>query len=225
MQRKQNQDSSWHSIAGTVPACCRAPSASARADRTDGRLRLVYRRAGVGTAEFTSLKAGDTLSVLGPLGNGFPLQPGRALVVGGGIGVPPLLALARELPGPVTLVMGYRSRTYLEEELRAEAPLILATEDGSRGTKGNVLDAIREHHVTADVVYACGPLPMLKALKAWAAEENIPLWISMEEKMACGIGACLACVCRTEEKDEHSQVNNRRICAEGPVFDAREVIL
>ncbi len=194
--------------------------------RETGQLRLVYRKVGKGTEEFSKLTAGDTLDVLGPLGNGFPLEhAGRALIVGGGIGVPPLLELARQLPSEKTLVMGYRSQTYLEDELRAAAPLCIATEDGSRGTKGNVLDAIRENALTADVLYACGPLPMLRALKQYAEEEGLEAWLSLEEKMACGIGACLACVCSSTEKDEHSQVKNKRICAEGPVFNAREVVL
>ena len=193
--------------------------------REDRALRLVYRKAGAGTEEFSRLSAGDSLTVLGPLGNGFPMEGGRTLVVGGGIGVPPLLELARQLPGEVTLVMGYRSRTYLEKELREAAPLYIATEDGSSGTRGNVIDAIRENQLTADTVYACGPLPMLRALKAYAREHGMKLWVSMEERMACGIGACLACVCRSEETDGHTMVHNKRICAEGPVFDAEEVVL
>lgn len=194
-------------------------------DRENGRIRLVYRTAGKGTREFSRLKSGDRLSVLGPLGNGFPLEPaGRALIVGGGIGVPPLLQLARELPGEKTLVMGYRSRTYLERELGAEAPLVISTEDGSLGTKGNVLDAIRENHLEADTIYACGPLPMLRALKEYARENGKKAWVSLEEKMACGIGACLGCVVESRDTDDHSKVRNKRVCAEGPVFDAEEVI-
>ena len=90
--------------------------------------------------------------------------------------------------------------------------VVLATEDGRAGTKGNVIDAIREHGLKADVIFACGPTPMLRALKAYAAEENITCFLSLEEKMACGIGACLACVCKTKNVDEHSQVHNARIC-------------
>lgn len=194
-------------------------------DRENGRLRLVYRKVGKGTEEFSRLIAGDSLDILGPLGNGFPLEGTRSLLVGGGIGVPPLLELARQLPGEKTLVMGYRSQTYLEEELKETAPLYIATEDGSKGTKGNVIDAIRENHLEGDTIFACGPLPMLRALKEYAEEHNMEAWISMEEKMACGIGACLACVCQSTEKDEHSQVHNKRICAEGPVFNIREVTL
>ena len=102
---------------------------------------------------------------------------------------------------------------------------MIATEDGSAGTKGNVLDVVRENGLKADVIYACGPAPMLRALKAYALEEGIECWLSMEEKMACGIGACLSCVCRSTEKDEHSQVNNKRICTEGPVFLSTDIEL
>ena len=124
------------------------------------------------------------------------------------------------------IVMGYRdANTFLKEEFEAWGETIVATEDGSVGTKGNVLDAIRENGLTADVIYACGPTPMLRALKAYAAEQGMDCYISMEERMACGIGACLACVCKSKEKDEHSNVKNKRICKEGPVFDAKEVEL
>ncbi len=191
-----------------------------------GKLRLVYRIAGAGTREFSEFKPGDTVEILGPLGSGFPIRPGRALVVGGGIGVPPLLELARHLPGEVQLVMGYRTgETYLEKELSQSGTLYLATEDGSRGTPGNVLDAIRGNHLSADVLYACGPLPMLRALQAFAKEAGMEAWISLEERMACGIGACLACVCQSKEADAHSQVKNKRVCKDGPVFNAREVEL
>ena len=91
------------------------------------------------------------------------------------------------------------------------------------GTRGNVLDAIRENGLTADLIFACGPRPMLRALKAYAEENGIPCYLSMEERMACGIGACLACVCETEEVDSHSHVKNKRVCKDGPVFEAGEV--
>ena len=98
--------------------------------------------------------------------------------------------------------------------------MLIATEDGSAGVRGNVLDAIREKGEQPDICFACGPKPMLRALKQYAAEKGIPCWISMEERMACGIGACLACVCRTAVTDSHSQVKNARVCKDGPVFPA-----
>ena len=99
----------------------------------------------------------------------------------------------------------------------------VATEDGSAGTKGNVIDAIKANALDADVIYACGPTPMLRALKAYAQEQDIECWISMEERMACGIGACLACVCQSKEVDGHSHVHNKRVCKDGPVFRCDEL--
>ncbi|MCR5373936.1 MAG: dihydroorotate dehydrogenase electron transfer subunit, partial [Lachnospiraceae bacterium] len=99
----------------------------------------------------------------------------------------------------------------------------IATEDGSDGVKGNVLNAMDEYKIDTDYLFACGPTPMLRAIKEYAAKKNIKCYISLEERMGCGIGACLACVCKTKDIDSHSNVNNTRICKEGPVFDAGEV--
>ena len=124
--------------------------------------------------------------------------------------------------------MLFRSRdaqTFLLDEFKEQGDCYVATEDGSVGAKGNVLDAMKEYKLNADVIYACGPTPMLRALKAYAAEQGMTCYISMEERMACGIGACLACVCNSKEKDAHSNVKNKRICKEGPVFLAEEVDL
>ncbi len=196
-------------------------------DKEAGSLRMVYRVVGAGTREFSQLTAGDTVEILGPLGNGFPLEEGHAIVVGGGIGVPPMLELAKQLTGTVTAVMGYRNDDlFLTEEFTdVAAELIIATDDGSVGTHGTVVDAIKENELTADVIYACGPKPMLRALAAWASEEGIKCYVSMEERMACGIGACLGCVCQSTELDDHSHVKNKRVCADGPVFLSTEVEL
>ena len=195
-------------------------------DKKKGALRMVYRIAGKGTEEFSKKKAGDSLDVLGPLGNGFPLKEKKAFLIGGGIGIPPLLELAKQLECEKQIVLGYRdSHTFLLEELKERGSVYIATEDGSIGTRGNVIDAIRANHLEADIIYACGPTPMLRALKDFAGERQMECWISMEEKMACGIGACLACVCRSAEVDAHTNVHNKRVCKEGPVFDAREVEL
>ena len=113
----------------------------------------------------------------------------------------------------------------MNKELEENGNLYIATEDGSCGTKGNVLNAIAANRLKADVIFACGPTPMLRAIKAYALENGIECWISMEEKMACGIGACLACVCKSKEVDAHSHVNNKRICKDGPVFLCTEVEL
>ena len=204
------------------------PISICEADPAAGTVRLVYRIAGEGTREFAALKTGDMVEILGPLGNGFPLEEAegkRAFLIGGGIGIPPLVELAKRLPGKKQIIAGYRDELFLTQELSRRGELFIATEDGSTGTKGNVLDCIRENGLTADIIFACGPTPMLRALKAYAETEKIPCYLSLEQRMACGIGACLACVCHTTEKDEHSQVKNKRICAEGPVFEAGEIVL
>lgn len=192
-------------------------------DRMDRSIRIVYRVAGEGTKEFSAYHTGAQLRVVGPLGNGYPKKSKPALLLGGGIGVPPILQLARELDCEKKIVLGYRDERFLEEEFRAEGDVYIATEDGSFGTQGNVLDAIRENGLTGEIIYACGPMPMLRAVKQYAAEHNMECWISLEERMACGIGACLGCVVKSKKKDGHTHVNNKRICTEGPVFRAEEV--
>ena len=198
-------------------------------DREKGTLRIVYRVVGKGTEEFSKAEAGDSFEILGPLGNGFPIEEAKdkkVLMIGGGIGVPPMLQTAKEIEGEAIIVSGYRNQDlFLKEELESAGTLFIATEDGSVGTKGNVVDAIRENQIEADMMFACGPKPMLRALKNYALEKGIPCWISMEEKMACGVGACLACVCQSKDVDSHSHVHNKRICKDGPVFLSTEVEL
>ncbi len=196
----------------------------------EGAVRIVYRVAGKGTEEFSRLGSGDTLEILGPLGNGFPLERmaegKKTFLIGGGIGIPPMVELAKRLPGEKQIVVGYRdARLFLKEDLEKNGSVYVATENGSYGTAGNVLDCIRENNLEADVIYACGPTPMLRALKAYAQEKGIECWLSLEEKMACGIGACLACVCQSKEVDDHSRVHNKRVCKEGPVFLSTEIEL
>lgn len=205
------------------------PISICETDKDRSRLRIVYRTVGAGTREFAGLKPGDSIEVMGPLGNGFPLEAGlkgrKAFLIGGGIGIPPMLELAKQLECEKEVVLGYRDVLFLNEEFTPYGKVHLATEDGSTGTKGNVLDAIKAEGLKADVIFACGPTPMLKALKAYALEEGITCYLSLEEKMACGIGACLACVCQTKDVDSHSMVRNKRICKDGPVFLAEEVEL
>lgn len=190
-----------------------------------GHLRLVYRIVGKGTEEFSKLASGDTLQIMGPLGNGFPLLDKKAMLIGGGIGIPPMVELAKQLPGEKTVVLGYRDQRFLDKELQAYGDVHIATEDGSCGTKGTVIDAIKKEKLEADVIYACGPTPMLKAVQKYAIVHNVECYLSLEERMACGIGACLACVCNSVEKDTHTNVHNKRVCVDGPVFEAREVEL
>lgn len=201
------------------------PISICEVDRELKQLRVVYRVTGrdTGTAQFSKLEKGDTISILGPLGNGFPLIEKKAFLIGGGIGIPPMLELAKKITCEKQIVVGYRDATFLLDDLKANGKVYIATEDGSMGTKGNVLDAIKVNGLEADVIYACGPTPMLRAIKTYALQHKIECYLSLEEKMACGIGACLACVCNSVEKDAHSNVNNKRICKEGPVFLSTEV--
>ena len=207
------------------------PISICRWEPDSGELQFVFRVAGAGTASLAAQKTGDKVDMLGILGNGYDLGKlagKRVLLLGGGIGIPPMVELAAALNGipgsEVKAVMGYRdSSLFLTEELKKYGNLLIATEDGSVGTKGNVLDAVRENGVRADAVCACGPMPMLRAVKKFAREQGIPAYISLEERMACGVGACLGCVTKTVKTDSHSHVRNARICTEGPVFDAEEV--
>lgn len=193
-------------------------------DKEDQAIRIVYRVVGKGTDEFSYMRTGMPLYVIGPLGTGYPKKQKKALVIGGGIGIPPMLQLAKDLTCEKEIILGYQNRPiFLNDQFELCGNVHIATEDGSIGTRGNVLDVIRRRQLEAEVIYACGPMPMLRALKQYAAEKDMECYISLEERMACGVGACLGCVCKSKHKDEHTHVKNKRICTEGPVFDAREV--
>lgn len=200
-------------------------------NKEEDLVRFVYRVVGKGTNEFSKLKASDKISILGPLGNGFTLEGKNVLIVGGGIGIPPLLELARNLDGNKHIVLGFKDEIFLKEDFEKYGKVYISTEDGSHGTKGNVIDAINSNNLLEDVsndvkidmIFTCGPIPMLKALKEFAKKNNIKIQISLEERMACGVGACLSCVCKTKEKDAHTNVHNTRICKEGPVFYGDEI--
>lgn len=203
------------------------PISICEVDKEQCRLRLVYRVAGKGTAEFSAYRAGDTLEVLGVLGNGFPIEAAkgnRVFLMGGGIGIPPMLELSKELDAEKHILLGYRNQDlFLQDDLGENGQVYIATEDGSVGVQGNVMDIIKVNDLHADIIMACGPMPMLRAIKQYAAEQGIDAYLSLEERMACGVGACLGCVCKTKEIDHHSHVNNARICTDGPVFEAGEV--
>lgn len=196
-------------------------------DKEEGTLRLVYRvtGSGTGTEEFSKLQAGQTLDVLGPLGNGFTLRDKKAILIGGGIGIPPMLQLAKSLDCEKSIVLGYRDEAFLAEEFKQHGTVYMSSDSGAIGVKGTVMDAIRECGITGDVIYACGPTPMLRAIQSYALENGIEAQLSLEEHMACGVGACLACVCKSKDIDDHSKVHNKRVCKDGPVFFAEEVEL
>jgi len=201
------------------------PISICEVDKSKGQVRLVYRIAGQGTREFAQMEAKTIIEIMGPLGNGFTLEGKKAILIGGGIGIPPMLELAKQLDCEKQMVLGYRDITFLEKEFDPYGKVYISTEDGSKGTKGNVIDAIKANHLEADIIFACGPTPMLRGIKAYAEEHGIKAQLSLEERMACGIGACLGCVCKSKEIDHHSNVNNKRICKDGPVFYSEEVEL
>ena len=201
------------------------PISICEVDKDKNYIRLVYRVTGkgTGTQQFAALKEGDQVAVMGPLGNGFMTNcPRKAFLIGGGIGIPPMLELAKQLDCEKQIIAGYRDELFLTEELKEYGSVYVATEDGSSGTKGNVLDAIRENGLDAEIIYACGPAPMLRALKAYAEEKNIPCYLSLEERMACGVGACVGCAVKT--RTPKGEERYAQVCKNGPVFDAKEVV-
>ena len=146
--------------------------------------------------------------------------------MGGGIGIPPMLSVAKAIKNvaSVDVIVGYRDKElFLVEDLEKYASVHVATEDGSVGTKGTVMNVIEEKKLEADIIFACGPMPMLRVIKKYAAENKIAAYISLEERMACGVGVCLGCVVKTTKTDHHSHVNNARICTDGPVYNAEDV--
>ncbi len=197
-------------------------------DRLRGSLRIVYRVSGEGTKEFSKLSSGDTIDFIGPLGNGFPIDiPQKdAMIIGGGIGIPPMLELTKEFPHSCKIVLGYNDYPFLKEEFeRTGSKVYVATKNGSYGTKGTVVTAIMENYLKANVIFACGPLPMLRAVKQFALARGIECYISMEERMACGVGVCLGCTVDTVDVNGHLNVKKARVCKDGPVFNAKEVII
>ncbi len=207
------------------------PISICETNKNKGTIRLVYRIVGAGTREFSCLSGGEPIEVMGPLGNGYDLNCKEPVLMGGGIGIPPMLMLAKELSAmgipkkQLHVILGYRDNAFLLDEFKKIADIHISSDSGAIGRKGNVVDCAREEDVTGDCIFSCGPTPMLRAVKRYAYENDIPAQLSLEEHMACGIGACLACVTRTAEPDEHFRVNTRRVCKDGPVFYAEEVEL
>lgn len=195
-------------------------------NKEKGTLTLVYAVVGKGTNIMSQILPGESIKLMGPLGNGFDITDSvdESILVGGGVGVPPLLELAKQLKGKTTVYLGFRTSTYLIEEFEKYCDKVyISTEDGSEGTKGNVLDLLNVTLPKGRMVFSCGPKPMLKAVYNWAKEKSIPTQLSFEERMACGIGACLVCTCKTQNENENDW-ENRRVCKDGPVFFGDEVV-
>lgn len=200
------------------------PISISEIDKEKGSLTLIYQIAGKGTKVFSSLKENDKVQVLGPLGNGFEIseKEGTYILVGGGIGAPPLVEVAKNLKGRIIVFLGSRSNPILVEKFQfLGAEVNVATDDGSVGFKGNVVELMKEINLNADAIYSCGPKIMLKFLSEWALEKGIDAQVSMEERMACGIGACVGCAVKIK-KDNGFE--NKKVCKDGPVFKGSEVI-
>lgn len=190
-------------------------------------IRLVFEVRGEGTRWMSQRAAGDMLDILGPLGCGFTqlCEPEKAVFVGGGIGVPPLLGAASAFGRGGTAVLGFRSAgaAILTKDFAAlGCTVALATEDGSAGEKGFVTSPLRRRLASSPCggIYACGPAPMLRAVAKEAALRGVPCLVSLEERMACGVGACLGCAVRIKTD---AGIKNLRVCCDGPVFDAGSV--
>ena len=207
----------------------RRPISIANINKETNEFAMIYRAEGRGTSLMARRQVGDELEVLGPIGNGFPVEAcplgGTALLVGGGIGVPPLYELSKQLNarGIRTIhVLGFQTEdvTFYEEQFSALGETHYVTVDGTKGTKGFVTTVLDEMNPQFDVFYSCGPLPMLRALEAYYPDKEG--YLSFEERMACGIGACFACVCDTTDKHEKDYV---KVCSDGPVFPKGVVAL
>ncbi len=200
---------------------------------SEKEITLVYGIVGSGTEELKSYGPGSYIKVSSPLGRGYDLTTtsfGQALLIGGGLGIPPLLELSHRLKAmgiPFRLVLGFRSEPFLLEEFRkAGGPVHVATDDGSQGFQGTVLDLIKNYEFTKGqalegMCFACGPAPMLKGVCNFLKADKIGLQVSLEERMACGFGSCLGCVCKIQTK---TGPEYKRVCKDGPVFDGRQVV-
>ncbi|MGE5678916.1 MAG: dihydroorotate dehydrogenase electron transfer subunit [Pseudomonadota bacterium] len=198
----------------------RRPISICRINRENGTISLVYQVIGKGTKEMSGFVKGDAIDVMGPLGNGFEIFPGKkCAVVGGGMGVAPLLELAAGIDG-CDAYMGFRCSTFkLDEYKELCNEVYISTEDGSTGTRGYVTELLKDIS-KYDIVYTCGPKLMMKKVKELCEQSSVSCYVSIEERMGCGIGACLVCACKIMEGDSW---HYRKACTDGPVFKAGEV--
>lgn len=208
----------------------RRPISICETDKDKGTVRIVFEVRGGGTDRLSQLQVGDKMDIILPLGNGFTVKEipegKNVVVVGGGIGVPPMCGVSAQYKN-VKAIIGFRSKdkVILEEDLRRiGAEVTVCTDDGSCGESGVVtvpLEKELEKGNTA-MIFACGPTPMLKAVIECAKRYNIPCEVSLEQRMACGVGACVGCACNINRDGKNHVL---RVCKDGPVFKAEEVVL
>lgn len=208
-------------IIGDRPPMLRRPISIMASDRSD--IELVYRVVGDGTVLLAQMKPGETIDTIGPLGTGFvniPSEEGRHVLIGGGVGAPPMIALARYLHSKdyqTELYLGAKSTDELifHEKLQNEGFVYCAsTEDGSTGFTGLVTQNLPDASRDIACAYACGPVPMMKSVLKWRGNNSFPVYVSLENKMGCGVGVCLGCSIPTVDG------KYIRTCKDGPVFNA-----
>ncbi|MDF9446699.1 dihydroorotate oxidase B electron transfer subunit [Bacillus toyonensis] len=217
-------------VAEGIAPLLRRPISICNVDQEKNEFTMLYRVEGQGTKTLATRKQGEMVDVLGPLGHGFPVEEAEtgqtALLVGGGIGVPPLYELSQRLVAKgvrVIHILGFQTKdvVFYEEKFAELGDTYVATVDGTHGTKGFVTDVIDNYGIDFDILYSCGPLAMLRALEGRYKEKKA--YISLEERMGCGIGACFACVCHLQE--DPSGHSYKKVCSDGPVFPIGEVVL
>lgn len=202
----------------------RRPFSIADADRENGTITLIYRIVGKGTAEYAAMKVGEAFSILGPIGNGFALKDGRPLLIGGGVGIAPLIYLSRQLKDkkPILLIGGKnKDEVFWEKYLQEFADKIyITTDDGSVGFKGFTVQLLPQILAENNIehIYTCGPNIMMEGVAKLAHEHDIDCQVSLEKRMACGIGVCLGCTF-----EDKLTGKRRKVCTEGPVFASKEV--
>lgn len=199
-------------------------------NKEEGILRIIYQIAGKGTLEMSFIPSESTIRISGPFGNGFMPEKGKNIaVIGGGVGVPPLLELSKKLiaeeNNTIEVFTGFRSKDHviLEEAFKALGiENHISTDDGSMGFQGNALQCFKNSGFKADIIYACGPSIMLKFIASYAEEENIGAYLSFEERMACGFGTCVCCAIKIKNASS-AGYEYKKVCKDGPVFLSKEV--
>lgn len=206
----------------------RRPISICEVNREQGTIRLVFEVRGSGTAELANLNERSALDVIAPLGKGFTLLDSvkTAIVVGGGIGVPPLLQISKHYGGNCIPILGFRSANAVilnDDFNKFGATPIICTDDGTMGQHGLVTNALSTYleSNSADIIYTCGPMRMIEGVAKIAKAHGVYCEVSLEERMACGVGACLVCACKTVKSGEEYFAH---VCKDGPVFKADEVV-